>query len=221
MIYFHLKSCVNQIFVAMTMQTRVRGKSRGRPRGFDREAALARALEAFWRRGYEATSISELTSLMGITPPSLYAAFGSKEQLFFEAVERYQETHGEETARALREEPTARRAIARLLRDTAAVFCRPGFPRGCLVISAATNCSEESEQVEARMREMRAKSEAAIHARIAQGVTEGDLPADADPAALTKFYVTIIQGMSIQARDGASRSELETVAEQALRAWPA
>src|SRR5581483_8596039 len=112
-------------------------RPRGRPRAFDREAALDRAMFLFWRRGYEATSVSDLTGEMGITPPSLYAAFGDKKQLFLEAVDRYQAGPGSFAQRALAE-PTAEAAMRRLLMDTVDSFCNPKLPRGCMVVLSAT-----------------------------------------------------------------------------------
>lgn len=195
-------------------------KKRGRPREFDREAALGRALELFWRRGYEATSLGELTEAMGVTPPSLYAAFGNKEGLFLEAMELYQRRYGASGVRALAEEPTARGAVGRLLLDAAGAFTMPDTPRGCFVILAATNCTAASADVEAALRDRRRAGERAIGERLARAAAEGELPCGVDVAALAKHYATVLQGMSVQARDGASRSELEAVARLAMRAWP-
>ncbi|MGW7002303.1 TetR/AcrR family transcriptional regulator [Streptomyces sp. NPDC054933] len=195
-------------------------KPKGRPRSFDRETALERALTLFWQHGYEATSISGLTKAMGISPPSLYAAFGDKRSLFEEAVARYQESYGAFTPRALTEEPTARGAMERVLREAAAEFTAPGRPHGCLVTSGAVNCGPESADVEAALRGMREAGKHAIHDRMVSGVRTGELPAGTDTKALAQYYAAVFQGMSTQARDGASRSELEALAELAMRAWP-
>ncbi|KYG02058.1 TetR family transcriptional regulator [Sorangium cellulosum] len=194
--------------------------ARGRPRAFDRGVALEAALRVFWRHGYDATSLAELTAAMKITPPSLYAAFGSKKELFLEAVALYAEMYGASVPRALSEEPTARAAVARVLLEFAAFSSSPDHPLGCLMVHGAANCTPGSAEVEAALRERRAASEAALRRRIEQGIAEGDLPADTDGAALAKYYGAVIQGMSVQARDGASREELERVAQAALRAWP-
>ncbi|MFI6602227.1 TetR/AcrR family transcriptional regulator [Nonomuraea sp. NPDC050536] len=191
-----------------------------RQRAFDRDAALESAIHAFWRRGYEATSVAELTQVMGIRPPSLYAAFGDKLRLFEEAVTRYGATYGSFTDRALAEEPTARAAIERVLRETAAEFTDPGHPPGCLVVSGAENCGPESEEAEELLRSFRAKSRARLSARIEADVQAGRLPAGTDPVSLSDFYATVIQGMSQQSRDGASRESLERVADLAMNAWP-
>ncbi|WP_433177271.1 TetR/AcrR family transcriptional regulator [Actinoallomurus sp. CA-150999] len=192
--------------------------AKGRPRTFDRDEALDRATMEFWRHGYEATSIAGLTGAMGINPPSLYAAFGDKRRLFTEVVERYQRSYGAFAARALDEEPTARAAIERVLREAAAEYTDPAHPWGCLIICAAVNCG--SPDVEAEMRDRREASKAVIRDRIAADVEAGHLPTGADPDALATFYAATIQGMSTQARDGAPRERLEAVADLAMRAWP-
>ncbi|HTN82360.1 MAG TPA: TetR/AcrR family transcriptional regulator [Sorangium sp.] len=194
--------------------------ARGRPRAFDRGAALEAALRVFWRHGYDATSLAELTAAMKITPPSLYAAFGSKKELFLEAVALYAEMYGASAPRALSEEPTARAAVARVLLEFAAFASSPDHPLGCLMVHGAANCTPGSAEVEAALRERRAASEAALRRRIERGIAEGDLAAGTDAAALAKYYGAVIQGMSVQARDGAAREELEHVAQAALRAWP-
>ena len=193
---------------------------RGRPRSFDREAALEAALRVFWRYGYDASSLNELTMAMEITPPSLYSAFGSKKELFLEAVDRYVHTYGAGSAAAL-EEPTAKGAITQLLLASAASFSTPDCPFGCLVVLGAVNCGPESADVESAMRDLRRASEKGFRDRIARGIREGELPKGTDAAALAKFYGATVQGMSVQARDGASRKELEGIARTALLAWPA
>jgi AcrR family transcriptional regulator len=194
-------------------------RARGRPRSFDREEALERAMEVFWRQGYEATSIGDLTAAMGINPPSLYAAFGDKERLFLEAVERYECRPGF-GASVLCEEPTARGAIERLLEESARELTRRGHPRGCMVVTAATNCSIGSAHLQAALAKRRAASEAYVKARIERGIRDGEVPPTTDAGALAKFYTTVIQGMTIQARDGATRKRLLAVGEAAMRAWP-
>jgi len=203
------------------METKVKPpKARGRPLSFDRDKALENAMHVFWERGYEAASISELTAAMGITPPSLYTAFGDKERLFLEAIERYAGGAGSGAPRALAEEATARRAIERLLEEAAEELTRPCHPAGCMVVMAATNCSIASAHIQAALAKRRAASEAGIRQRIEQGIREGELPADTDAAALANFYTTVFQGMSIQARDGASRASLLATAKTAMQAWP-
>jgi AcrR family transcriptional regulator len=192
----------------------------GRPRSFDRDVALERAMQVFWRQGYEATSISDLTSALGINPPSLYAAFGDKQRLFLEAVERYAGGPGGAALRILAEEPTARGAIARVLESAAVDFTRPDRPRGCMVVTAATTCAALTPSGKADLARRREASREALRKRIERGVREGELPAGTDPRALATFYVTVLQGMSIQARDGATRRTLLATARCAMRAWP-
>ena len=175
-------------------------------------------MEIFWRQGFEATSISDLTSAIGINPPSLYAAFGDKERLFLEAVERYV---SECTALdALDEEGTTREAVACVLQTIAIEISRPDRPRGCMMITAAMNCSAESAHLQSALARRRQLTEKALHARIERGVADGDMPVGTDAASLARFFATVIQGMTIQSRDGANRSELIATAELAMRAWP-
>lgn len=199
-------------------QVRPVSKPRGRPRSFDRETALEKAILAFWEHGYEATSVSDLTRVMDIGAPSLYAAFGDKRSLFEEVVREYGVRYGSFGERALAEEPTARAAVARMLREGAAEYTAPGRPHGCLVVHAATNCS--TPEVEESLRERRNANIASFESRIRAGIAAGELPAGTDVAALARHTGAIIQGMSQQARDGASREELEALAEIAMTIWP-
>jgi len=196
-------------------------KPRGRPLSFDREAALEQAMHVFWERGYEAASIADLTAAMGITPPSLYTAFGDKEKLFLEAIERYALGPGSAGPRALAEEPTARGAIQRWLHEAAEELTRPCHPKGCMVVMAATNCSVAAEHVQTALAKRRAGAMAALKARIEQAISSGELPADTDAQALSNFYSTVYQGMSMQAKDGATHSSLLATVDAAMRAWPA
>ncbi|NUS13027.1 MAG: TetR/AcrR family transcriptional regulator [Streptomyces sp.] len=197
------------------------GARRGRPRGFDRNEALAAATRLFWERGYEATSVGELTEAMGIRPGSLYAAFGDKKSLFREVVESYgRSPAGAFVGRALAEEPTARGAFARILREAAAAYPGPAHPPGCLTISAATNVTPQDAEVEAFLRDLRSANLAAFEARLSAARQAGELPASAEPRALAAYFAAVVQGMSHRARDGATAAELAATAELALAAWP-
>lgn len=192
----------------------------GRPRSFDRDAALDAAITVFWEHGYDATSISMLCDALGIGRPSIYAAFGGKETLFTEALERYLGTYAAFTRRVLAEEPGARDAVRSLLYEAAASYTRSDRPQGCLLISAATNCSPESAHVAARLRDLRAAGRQALEEKIATAIRSGELPPDTDARAMATFYSAVLQGMSAQARDGAARGDLEQIAEAASQAWP-
>ncbi|MFF8287912.1 TetR/AcrR family transcriptional regulator [Streptomyces sp. NPDC016309] len=191
---------------------------RGRPRSFDRATALERATMAFWEHGYETTSVADLTRVMGIGAPSLYAAFGDKRALFDEVVTVYAESYGSYARRALDGEPTTRAGVARMLREAATEFTDPAHPRGCLMISAALNCG--TPEVADSLRDRRNANLAAVESRIRADMAAGLLPPDTDARALARFSGAVLQGMSQQARDGATKEELEAVAEAAMRAWP-
>ena len=192
----------------------------GRPRAFDIDTALDRALQVFWRKGYEGTSLSELTKAMGINRPSLYAAFGNKEALFRKALDRYAEGPAAYTRAAL-DEPTARAVVERLLRGLVDLLTDPCTPQGCLAVQGALACGDAADSIRRELISRRVAGEAALRQRFEGGIADGDLPSDADPADLARYVVTITQGMAVQAAGGASPEELRRVVEMALRAWPA
>jgi AcrR family transcriptional regulator len=195
-------------------------KQRGRPRSFDRDAALEQAVHVFWEHGYETTSVADLTRAMGIGPPSLYAAFGDKRTLFEEAVESYVHAYGGFIGRALEEEPTARAAIRRVLREAAVEYTMPGRPHGCLVISGATNHSEGTAEVADQLRCMREQNIQRLESRIRADMAAGLAAPETDAAGLARFIGAVLQGMSQQSRDGVGREELLTLADTAMTAWP-
>lgn len=192
---------------------------RGRPRVFDREEALARAMEIFWDKGFEGTSMVDLTAGMGIGAPSLYAAFGSKEELFRAAVALYISTDGADIWAAITKADTAYGAIEGFLMETARLFSRPGKPSGCLVVLSALHSTDGNEALRAELIAKRLKNTADLAGRLAKGIDAGELSPETDVDKLARFYVTVQQGMSIQARDGADRSMLEEIARSALAAW--
>jgi AcrR family transcriptional regulator len=191
----------------------------GRPRGFDTDAALDRALELFWRQGYEGTSLTDLTNAMGITRPSLYAAFGNKEQLFRRALDRYTAERGTSLCVALNES-RARDALARLLIGTAEFLADGSNPRGCLTIQGALSCGPDANPIKGELEARREATERAILDRLQRARREGDLPGDLDPVALSHYFAAVLQGMSVKAAGGADRAELQAVAETAMRVWP-
>lgn len=191
----------------------------GRPRAFDIDKALDRALQVFWRKGYEGASLSELTKAMRINRPSLYAAFGNKEALFRKALERYSNTRAAYVQDALAE-PTARRVVERLLYGAAKLQTDPHNPPGCLAVHGALASSTGGESIRQTLAAHRAAGELALRERLRLAVATGDLPANIDPADLARYIVTVIQGMAVQAAGGASCADLQRIIEITLRAWP-
>ncbi|MEU5310930.1 TetR/AcrR family transcriptional regulator [Streptomyces sp. NPDC021562] len=193
---------------------------RGRPRSFDRDVALVQATLLFWQHGYEGTSVADLTAAMGISPPSLYAAFGDKRALFTEVVDRYGSTFGAFMGNALAEESDARTGFARMLDEAAVSYTDPTHPAGCLVISAATNYSPGTADVERDLRARRAANTGSFEERLNEAKALGSLPAGTDTRALAVYFAAVVQGLSQQARDGATTEELRRVAAYAMAVWP-
>jgi AcrR family transcriptional regulator len=192
----------------------------GRPRTFDEEKVLDAAMHVFWENGYEATSMANLTDCMGMSAPSLYSAFGSKQKLFECVVERYKLLHGSFMTEVFREEKSARKLITRLLREAASHYTDPRFPRGCLVIKAGTNVAPANTEVQSFLREIRNKNINTIEERIRVSIESGEFPVDTIPRSIAVFVAAVIQGMSQQACDGATTQELLDLADLALQALP-
>lgn len=190
-------------------------RPRGRPRAFDRDEALAKAAETFWRLGYEGASIADLTAEMGITPQSLYAAFSSKADLYREALEWYQVHIGASTTAALQESDIVV-ALTRMLRESARAFTAPDRPHGCMVSTAVLTCATENEPVARHVSGLRNGTLKALGARIGRGIAEGQLNPDTDAESLARFVGAMIQGMSVQAQDGATGTELSALADYAI-----
>lgn len=194
-------------------------RKRGRPLSFDRDAALEQAMLLFWRHGYEATSLSALTAAMGVTAPSIYAAFGDKKALFREAVRRY--LSGPVTSESLiADAATARDAASGLLQAAAFGFTGADTPPGCLLASAAISCSADAADVQSELATIRRRIEARLRDRIVRAVDRGEMPAGTPADALAGHVMAVIQGMSTLARDGATRDKLLRVAASAMCAWP-
>jgi AcrR family transcriptional regulator len=192
----------------------------GRPREFDADKALESAMEIFWRKGYEGTSLSDLTEAMGINRPSLYAAFGNKEELFRKALARYVDGPAAFRRLAL-QQPTARKVVERLLYGTADALTNPCHPAGCLAVQGALTCGEAAQSIRDELARRRAAFEDELRQRFERAKAERDLAADARPVDLARYIATLTQGMAVQAAGGATRTDLEAVADMALRAWPA
>ena len=195
-------------------------KRPGRPLSFDREKALNDAMLQFWRTGYETTSVSTLTNVMGITAPSLYTAFGDKESLFLECLEKYSNPGPKTTPELIQKAPSARQAAQTLLEASAYWFTQSGYPAGCLVASAASSGSETSHRVRAALTTIRKANEKALQKKAERDVREGRLPKTADARALSAMTIAVMQGMSTLARDGADRKSLLSVVQAAMMAWP-
>ena len=191
----------------------------GRPREFDVDKALEQALHVFWRQGYEGTSINDLTQAIGITKPSLYAAFGNKEDLFRKALDRYIDGPGGYVQVAMAK-PTVREVVEHLLLGAVDAVTNPDNPPGCLAVQAALCCGDAAESIKQELMLRRANGEDDLRKRFERAVSEGDLPADTDAADLARYVSAILQGMAVQAAGGASRDELQKVARMALKTWP-
>jgi AcrR family transcriptional regulator len=194
----------------------------GRPREFDLDKALDRAMRVFWKKGYEGASLPDLTKAMGINRPSMYAAFGNKERLFRKVLDRYGGEEGPFVGMGNPlDEPTARAVAQRVLMSTVDMLTCPKNPRGCLLVQGALACGSESEPVKKELIHRRKQREAKLRKRFAKSVADGDLPSGANPADLARYISTVSAGMSVQAANGATRTDLLKVAETAMRAWPA
>src|SRR5438552_7943531 len=162
----------------------------GRPRSFDLDKALDAALQVFWRKGYEGASLSDLTQAMGINRPSLYAAFGNKEQLFRKALDRYAEGPAAYVREALRE-PTARAVVEKLLGGAVELLTNPGNPGGCLAVHGALACGQEVDSIRKELNTRRKAREVALRRRLERAKAQGDLPAHANPADLARYVATV------------------------------
>jgi AcrR family transcriptional regulator len=195
--------------------------ARGRPRTFDRQEALQRAVGVFLSRGYDGATLEDLqTAMGGIAPPSFYAAFGSKENLFREVIELYASTTGDRGRRALAG-PQVREAIEAMLRASVEANCDPGGARGCLLVLGAMNCTRANQDAHDFLRTMRLQAPALIRKRLERGVADGELSAAVDLEVVTSFYTTVLHGLAIRARDGASRAVMLATVDGAMAAWKA
>src|SRR5262249_44052855 len=206
---------------AMGSTTEQAPRVRGRPRSFQQDAVLDRAMTLFWRQGYEPTSMSDLSRATGLNAPSIYAAFGNKERLFLRVLDHYVKTRKAAIEQILETAPTAREAMRELLMKAARRYTSPEHPPGCLVALAATGASPEARMIQKTVRHRRRIREEMLRARIQKGIDAGELPHGTRAGPLAKFFSTVFHGMALQAADGASRAELEAVAKEAMAAWPA
>lgn len=191
----------------------------GRPRAFNQDEALDRAMHIFWKRGFEGASLNELTGAMGIKPASLYAAFGNKQALFGQALTRYLAGPVASMHAAL-EQPTAYAVAKRILHQTGKFLTERRARHGCMTIQAALTGGKESRPVRRKLIALRVKEQDSLRRRFERAKSEGDLPKHVDAADLARFITAVFQGMTVQAIDGASRDDLLRLADMALRAWP-
>lgn len=194
--------------------------ARGRPRSFDRGQALGAAMKLFWQKGYTATSMADLYQAMGINSPSLYAAFGSKEDLYLESIAYYEQIIAPQLWSPLDSARSAREGVRQWLKCSAKVLTRDGAPPGCMV-TLSTVASEGNARLGQVVMRSRQRGIDKLTARLERAVAEGELTAGIDAAALARMYVGIQQGLSIQARDGAGFAALDAVADMAMALWPA
>lgn len=191
-------------------------RPRGRPRSFDLDKALDAAMHVFWREGYEGASLSDLTEAMGISRPSLYAAFGDKESLFHKVLDHYSEGPASFVLQAVRQ-PTARGVIEALFEGTVDQATNPANPHGCLFLQAGLACGDGAAAIQQELARRRDSGEQVIRERLELAKTDGDLGTDTDPADLARYVVTVMRGIGVQATDGVTREELQRVARTALR----
>ncbi|WOC16020.1 TetR/AcrR family transcriptional regulator [Pseudochrobactrum sp. MP213Fo] len=192
---------------------------RGRPRSFDREIALERVMKVFWEKGYECAQINDFTAAIGITPPSFYAAFGSKEQAFREAVDYYMATIGGASLEALDQAESFQQGIRAMLEVNAdkAYACHAG---GCMLSVSSIQCKPENKPVKDFLKAIRQASFGRIYARCVRALQDGDLPAGTDLTQMAEFYHAMLQSLSYEARDGSTREAVQSIIEMAMRAMP-
>lgn len=206
-------------YIPDIMEMSVPSVQKGRPREFCVDGALAAALRVFWTKGFDGTSVNDLTCAMGISKPSLYAAFGNKEALFHKALDLYEAEKLAYTRLAL-EEPTARKVAEFILRGAIEAQAGSADPKGCMGVIHSLACDPHAEAIKADVVARRMSSQKALVERFERARVENDLPAHVDPQALTTYLYAILQGMAVQAGSGATREDLEKVVELSLALWP-
>lgn len=192
---------------------------RGRPSAFNKDEVLEKALQVFWLRGYEAASMAEITDAMGISRPSIYNAFGNKEALFDQVLQKYVDGPVSFVRKSI-QEPTAKQVVEKFLTGTVELFTNDQLRRGCLIAQAALSCSQESSLVKQKLIQRRNNYETAMRIRFESAQKSHDLPSNTNPATLAKYIVTVQQGMSLQATSGATKADLMGIVNIVLDNWP-
>jgi AcrR family transcriptional regulator len=201
------------------MNTTILKRPRGRPTNFDHDEALEKALQVFWAHGYEGASMAELTEALGINKPSIYAAFGNKEELFHKALDKYLSGPLSYISEAMGQ-PTARESVEKFLTKSAELLTNPNNPRGCMVVQGALTCGQGSNTIQQKLMAYRNNLENSFDKRLQLAKAQGNLSPEVNTKQLAKYIATIHQGMSVQATSGASKEELLAVIQQALTNWP-
>jgi AcrR family transcriptional regulator len=204
----------------MDQQAEQTKRSRGRPRGFDRAAAVDSAMRLFWERGYEGTTLEDLIAAMGISASSFYSAFGSKKELFCEAIDHYLLGPGGWFQELADEGHDVRSTMEMAFEQAAIAFTSEQFPPGCMVSAAVVHASPELDDLREELRDRRNDLAPAFLLRLTEARTRGEIPEDADVEALATFFASCFRGMSVLARDGASREKLRSIGRMAMQAWP-
>lgn len=201
------------------MTTKTQTACRGRPCSFDKDEALGKALDLFWKNGYEGTSLTDLTTVMGINKPSLYSAFGNKEQLFLQAIDLY-EKRPEAYFYSAMQKKTAYLVTQAMLRGAAERMANADHPQGCVIVQGALSCSEASATIKEALIQRRREGQLALQRRFEKAQQDGDLPQHVNAATLSSYIGTVLQGMSVQANNGASVEDLYAVADMVLQNFP-
>lgn len=195
-------------------------RSIGRPKGFDREKALCSALELFWQKGYEPTSVAELCAVMAIKPPSLYCCFGSKSSLFIEAIRFYEEKYWTGPSERFVAEPDIYKAVASYFDEAARLLLSPHAPCGCMIVLAAINIAPSETDIMREVRSLRMKTRDMFAERLGRAIADDQIPPDTDVPSIAGSLYTYLEGLSLQARDGIFLSQLLAMAKNAINLLP-
>lgn len=208
-----------KIAASEDLEQTVTKRKRGRPKCFDEQQALQQAMLLFWEYGYEATSMSDLTQALNLSAPSLYSSFGDKSQLFQRCLEYYLQHEACPIEPIFQSAKTAKIAIELYLYENIKRLVQDHKPTGCMLVVAAMNCSEENQPLQQDLLSKRQQVKQRLYQRLAQGVQEGDLSTQVNVQEMTDFYSTVIQGLTLQARDGVEKEQLNQVVKHAMQAW--